>query len=83
MNQYLDARLVFVVAAALEIVHLQDCFDIGQQIGFRQKFPQHLADKGRSAKTTANDDFIACLARIIVDHANTNVMGLGDSPVIG
>src|SRR5262249_18706252 len=53
--QDLDARLVDVVPAALEVVDPQDGLEVGQQVLARQEFAHHLAEDGRTAEAAARE----------------------------
>ncbi len=56
VHQDLDARLVFVVAPALQIVDAQDGFEIAEQVLFRQLVADFLGDERRAAHPAADVD---------------------------
>ncbi len=62
VDQDLDARLVDVVAAAVQIVHAQDRLDVGEQMLLRQIRPDLLPDIGRAAHAAADQHAEAVLA---------------------
>ena len=62
IDQDLDARLVDVVAAAMQIVHAQNRLDVGEQVLLRQVRADLLADIGRAAHAAADQHAEAVLA---------------------
>ena len=54
-DENLDARLVFVVAAAVAVVHPQDGFEIGEQVLFGQAFADAGADGRRAPQAPADE----------------------------
>ena len=56
MHQDLDARLVLVVAPALQIVDAQDGLQVAQQVGLGQLVADQLGDDGRAALAAADVD---------------------------
>ena len=62
IDQNLDARLVNVVAAAVQIVHAQDRLDVGEEMLLRQEGADLLADIGRAAHAAADQHAEAVLA---------------------
>ena len=65
MNEDLDARLVFVVAPAIEIVDAHDRFEIGDKLVLRQEVAHRDADHRGAALAAADDDFPAALALVV------------------
>ena len=62
IDQDLDARLMDVVAATMEIVHAQDRLDVGEQVLLRQERPDLLPDIGRAPHAAADQNAEAVLA---------------------
>ena len=62
VDQDLDARLVDVVAASVEVVHAQDRLDVGQQVLLLEERPDLLADIGRAAHAAADQNAEAVAA---------------------
>ena len=62
IDEDLDARLVDVVAAAMQIVHAQDRLDVGEQMLLRQEGADLLPDIGRAAHAAADQHAEAVLA---------------------
>ena len=65
MHQDLDARLVDIVAPAELIVGAQQRFDVTQHVARVQERLDGLGKKWRAAKTAADHDFKAELARLV------------------
>ena len=63
VDEDLDARLVLVVAAAVQVVDAQDRLEIGEQILLGQEVADLLADHRRAAHAAADIDGEAELAR--------------------
>ena len=59
VHQDLDARLVFVVAPAIEIVDAHDRFEIGEKLVLGQEVAHRDADHRRAALAAADHDFPA------------------------
>ena len=62
VHEDLDARLVLVVAAAIEIVDAHDGFEIADQLMLGQEVAHRDADHRRAAQAAADDHFPADLA---------------------
>ena len=82
MQQDLDARLVFVVAAAFEIVDAQDRLAIAQQIALGQEVAHLLADDRRAAEAAADIDRKAQFAALVAHDLQADVMGLDRRAVV-
>ena len=76
------ARLVLVVAPALEIVDAQDRLDIAEQVTFGQEVAHLAADEGRAAETAADIDGKAELARLVAHDLKADVVHLDHRAVV-
>ncbi len=56
MHQDLDARPIFIVAAAFEIIDPQNRVGIGEEIGLRQEVADLMRDQGGAPEAAANID---------------------------
>ena len=65
VNEDLDARLVLVVAASIEIVDAHDRLEIGDQFMLGQEVAHRHADHRRAAEAAADDHFPAALALVV------------------
>ncbi|MCY1304169.1 hypothetical protein D9M70_539150 [compost metagenome] len=66
VHEDLDARLVLVVATAMQVVHAHDRRGVGQQILFRQEVADLLGDHRRAALATADIDGKADAAVLVL-----------------
>ena len=66
VHEDLDARLVLVVAPALQIVDAQDGLQVAEQVGLGQIVADQLGDDGRAALAAADVD---CEAQPAVGEA--------------
>ncbi len=82
MHQDLDARLVLVVATAIEVVNAQDRFRIGQKIGLRQEVAHLAADHRRAAETAADEDDKARLALVVAGQLQADIVDLHGGAVV-
>ena len=69
VNQNLDARLVLVVPAAIEVINPHDGLEISHQFFLRQEVTNRDRDHRRAALATANHHFPANRSRIILVQA--------------
>ena len=76
VDEDLDARLVLVVAAPLEIVHAQDRVRVGEQVGLGQKLADAVRDQRRAALAAADIDGEADLTRLVAHHLVADVVHL-------
>ena len=82
MQQDLDARLVFVVAPAFEVVDAQDRLGIGEQVALRQEIADLTANKRGAAEPAADIDGEAELALPVAHDLQADVVGLDDGAVV-
>ena len=82
VQQDFYARLVFVVAPALEIVDAQDRLAIAEQIALGQEFAHLLADERRAAEAAADIDGEAEFARRVAHHLQADVVRLDRGAVV-
>jgi hypothetical protein len=82
VQQDLDARLVLVVAPALEVVDAQDRLGIGEQIALRQEIAHLAANERRAAEPAADIDGEAELARVVAHDLQADVVRLDDGAVV-
>ena len=81
MHQDLDARLVLVVAAAIEIVHAHDRGGVGEQVLLGQEVADLLGDHRRAALAAADIDGEAQLTLVVALEMQADVVGLDGSAV--
>ena len=82
VHQDLDARLVLVVAPALEIVDAQDRLDVAEQIALRQEVAHLAADERRAPEAAADIDGKAQRARGVADDLQADVVRLDHRAVV-
>ncbi len=68
MDEDLDARLVFVVAAAFQVVDAQDRRRVGEQILFGQEVADLLGDHRCAPLAAADIDDKAKFALVVLDQ---------------
>ena len=76
VHQDLDARLVLVVAAAVEVVHAHDRGRVGEQVLLRQEVADLLGDHRRAALAAADIDGKAQLALVVLLQMQADVVDL-------
>src|SRR5262249_5978653 len=74
VDEYLDARLVDVVAAAVLVVHAQDRLDIAQEVALGQERLDGLRQVGNAAEPAADADLEAGLALGIAIEPQADVV---------
>ena len=73
-HQNFDARFVFVIAPAKQVVHTHDGFQVIQNLIPRQKFANHGANHRCAAHAAANEHFEANLARFIFKELQAHIV---------
>ena len=76
VHEDLDARLVLVVAAAVEIVHAHDRRRVGEQVLLGQEVADLLGDHRRAALAAADIDGEAELALVVLLQMQADVVHL-------
>src|SRR5262249_5806136 len=74
VDEYLDARLVDVVAAAVLVVHAQDRLDVAQEVALGQERLDGLRQVGNAAEPAADADLEAGLALGIAIEPQADVV---------
>ncbi len=82
VQQDLDARLVFVVAPALEIVDAQDRVGIGEQVALGQEVADLVAEQRRAAEPAADIDGEAQFALLVAHDLQADVVRLDHGAVV-
>ena len=83
MHQNLDARLIFIVTAAIAVIDAQNGGEIGQQVFAGQEVAHHLAHHRRAAQTAAGNHAVADLAPVVTDNSQADIMQQNGGAVIG
>ena len=83
IDQDLDARLVEVVAAPMEIVNAQDRLDVGEQMLLLEERPDLLADVGRAAHAATDKHAEAVPAFRSAHDAKPDVVKGGGGAILG
>ena len=83
VHQDLDARLILVVAASIEIVDAHDRFEIADQLMLRQEVAHGDADHRRAAQAAADDHFPANRTFGVAVKPQADVVHLDGGAVIG
>src|SRR5579871_3601139 len=81
-HQYLDARLVDVVASPVAVVDPQDRLQVSEQVRQRQELADHRADDRRTSEAPADPDGEADVAAVIAPQLQADVVYLGGRPVL-
>src|SRR5262245_61556061 len=83
VDEDFDARLVEVVAAAIEIVHAQDRLDVGEQVPLLQKGANLETDIGRATHAAAHKHVEAIFAVGTLDNLQPDVVEQNGGTVFG
>ncbi len=83
MDQYLDARLILVIAPAQHVIDPQDCLQIGQQIVPGHKVTDRFGNEGGSPLAATDHDFEACFTGVIFLNRQANIVYAYGGTVIG
>ena len=81
VDQDLDARLVLVVPASLQVVDAHDRLDVGEEVTVGKERAQHLADDRRASEPAADQDLEAAPPVGVRDEPQADVVRLGDGAV--
>ena len=81
IDQDLDAGLVLVVPATLQVVDTHDRLEVREEVQVRKELPQHLADDRRAPHPAAHEHLEAELPGIVLDEPQADVVRLGDGAV--
>ncbi|MNE92210.1 hypothetical protein D3C80_1899100 [compost metagenome] len=81
MHEDLDARLVFVVAAAVQVINAHDSRGVGQEILFRQEVANLLGDHRRTALPAADINGKTDLALVVLFQVQADIVNLNGGAV--
>src|SRR5690606_32030604 len=82
LDENLDARLVNIVASALEVVDAQDCLEIAEQILLRQEFANHVPDHGGMTQAAAHEHLEADFPAFVAHQVQADVVNLRSGTIL-
>ncbi|MNV33255.1 hypothetical protein D3C71_1246170 [compost metagenome] len=81
MHEDLDARLVFVVAATVQVINAHDSRGVGQEVLFRQEITDFLGDHRRAALPATDINGKTDLALVVLFQVQTDIVNLNGGAV--
>jgi len=81
MDRNLNPRLIFVVTTSQQVPNADHGFKIRKDVIHRHEFTDHLANHGRAAQATADNDPHAQFT-VLFDNLQSDIMGVNNRAVL-